>query len=141
MKKLVSLVLALCLACCMGFACAEEDGSGTWYLVDVMGMDPSAMGIEMTMILNGDGTAEVQTNMSAEDASKTGTWVLEGNQVVVTIDDSPQTFEITEDGLQADMGGGMIGTFGHEKREAAPAPTAIAAVAHMPIVKWLCSLR
>ncbi len=127
MKKLVSLVLALCLACCMGFACAEEDGSGTWYLVDVMGMDPSAMGIEMAMILNEDGTAEIQTNMAAEDANQTGTWVKEGNQIVVTVDDTPQAFDITEDGLQADMGGGTIGTFSHEKKEAAPAPTVVAA--------------
>ena len=79
MKKLFSLVLALCMACMMIPAVAEEGITGEWYT--------SMSGITMILTLAEDGSATF-TMPGAENASA-GSWVLDGEKITVTIEDSP----------------------------------------------------
>ena len=117
MKRLISMLLALMMACLLLPALAEEDYSGDWYLSDVAGTNPAGMGLSMTMTLNADGTVKVTMTMGGEPQEQEGTWVLEDDKITVTIDDTPQVFTIVEGTLQADMGG-AIGTFTREPAEA-----------------------
>ena len=58
MKKLVSLILALCMACILIPATAE-DVTGLWYMVEMItngvSINPAEMGINWTMELSEDG--------------------------------------------------------------------------------------
>ena len=74
MKKILALVLVLCMALAAIPAMAE-DFSGSWYmtLADV------TLG---TFVLNEDGSANV--NLIGEDS--TGTWSAEGDTLTVTVD-------------------------------------------------------
>lgn len=107
MKKIVSLLLALVLV----FACASfvaaEDVTGTWYLIEMtsegISLDPSMFGIEMTLELFASGTA----TMSAMGESASGTWVMEGNTVVVTLDDTVLRLDYTLDGSLAGESDGV----------------------------------
>ena len=79
MKKLFSLVLVLCMACMMIPAVAEDSIAGEWYA--------SLGGVTMTMNLAEDGTAAI-TMPGSEDAAA-GSWVLDGEKITITIEDSP----------------------------------------------------
>lgn len=131
MKKLFCVMLALMMACAMLAVTAEDaaDYLGDWYLVEMKmgdaGMNPSDLGMNMTMTVNEDGTV---LNVSAYgDTAEEGhgTWVLTENGLSVT-DDTGVTvvFVLNEAGqLVADMEGmGMV--FGREQTqvEALPSP-------------------
>ena len=79
MKKLFSLILALCMACMMIPAVAEEGVAGEWYA--------SLGGMTMALNLAEDGTAAM-TMPGSEDAAA-GSWVLDGEKITITIEDSP----------------------------------------------------
>ena len=79
MKKLFSLVLVVCMACMMIPAVAEDSVAGEWYA--------SLAGVTMTMNLAEDGTAEM--TMPGSENAATGSWVLDGDKITVTIEDSP----------------------------------------------------
>lgn len=113
MKKLLAILLALAL--CMGFALAEDvDVTGTWYLNEMasgdMVVNPAAMGMEMTMTLNADGTATVTQNGDPTD----GTWAMEEGNVVVTMEGDPMPFS-PEEGKLVVRESGMTMTFEKEK--------------------------
>ena len=74
MKKLIPLVLILCMACMLVSAVADDDISGDWYA--------SYFGMPMTMTLNADGTA----SMAAEGVGDLGTatWTLENGKFTMT---------------------------------------------------------
>ena len=118
MKKLVSLVLAVMMVCMLIPAMAEEDVTGDWYLTDVGGMNPADMGLTMVVTLNADGTATGKMEMAGETENQEGNWTIEGETVTVTLNDQPQEFTLADGTLQADMGGGMMGTFSREAAEA-----------------------
>ena len=66
MKKLLSLVLALMMACMLIPAMAEgQDVTGDWYLTDVSGMNVANLGMSMIVTLNADGTAKVSMTREA----------------------------------------------------------------------------
>lgn len=70
MKKMLSMMLVLAL-CLLGFAMAEvADVTGVWYLniVETEGMqlDPAMIGMEMVLVLNPDGSAEMTTGGETE---------------------------------------------------------------------------
>ena len=115
MKKLAALLLILVL--CLGSALAETANlTGVWYLNemadDEMTLHPGTMGLEMTLILNADSTA----SMSVVGKTDVGTWLVNDQDVVVTIQDDPQTFTYVDGNLVAVMDGvSMI--FGREKVE------------------------
>ena len=124
MKKLFCVMLALMMACAMLAVTAEDaaDYLGDWYLVEMKmgdtGMNPSDLGMNMTMTVNEDGTV---LNVSAYgDTAEEGhgTWKLTENGLSVT-DDTGVTvvFALNEAGqLVADMEGmGMV--FGREQTQ------------------------
>ncbi len=79
MKKLISLVLVLCMACMLIPAMAEDSLAGEWYY--------SASGVTMTLTLAEDGSASFL--MPGAETASTGSWTLDGEKITVTIDDSP----------------------------------------------------
>ena len=74
MKKLISLVLILCMACMLILAVAEDDLTGEWYA--------NYYGMPMTLTLNADGTA----SMAAEGMGDLGTasWTFENGKFTMT---------------------------------------------------------
>lgn len=107
MKKLISLVLILCMACMLLSAMADDDITGEWYA--------SLYGVPLKMTLNADGTASMamgDTDMGTaawtfsdgkfsmtEDESGV---VSEGTLVdgVLTIEDDDQLIEFTREPVQ-----------------------------------------
>lgn len=87
MKKLASLILALLLA--LGCAAVSaDDVTGTWYATSVsmdgQTVDPSALGMEMTLTLNNDGTA-CMTVLGQEQPC---TWSINGDTLTLSADGS-----------------------------------------------------
>ena len=91
MKKFLSMILALCLMLAMVPSLAEDDLSGTWYLL-MMGMTGG------TFELNADGTCIVTSSMNGEEARTEGTWAADGSTVTITINgtDMPLTYNGTD---------------------------------------------
>ena len=97
MKKLISLILILCMACMLIPAMAEEDVTGVWYLVEVtsqgISVNPADMGMVSTVTLNPDGTLTAVMEMMGQKQEETGTWSLEGD--VLTISEEDTTISAT----------------------------------------------
>ena len=95
MKKLIALILILCMACMLIPAMAEDDILGDWYLVELnMGetkINPADLGMNMTYTFKDGGVLEVTGEMMGETNSQTGTWTLDGSTVTMTIEDQPQS--------------------------------------------------
>ncbi len=91
MKKLFSLILALCMVCMLVPAVAEEDVTGEWYLKTMKQgeteYDAGAINYNITMTLNADGTGTMLSPTSEEPTP--GSWTLEGDKITVTFEDSP----------------------------------------------------
>ncbi len=111
MKKIISLLLALCLISLLAFAVAEADFGGTiWYLTSLeqggTALDPAALGMEVILTLNADGTC----TMSGFGDDSTGTWSSDGEVITITEDGSQeQVFSINENSeLVLDMGDGKM---------------------------------
>jgi len=79
MKKLFSLVLALCMVCMMIPAVAEEGITGEWYT--------AISGVAMVLTLAEDGSAEL-TIPSVQEVNA-GFWILDGDKITLTLEDSP----------------------------------------------------
>lgn len=121
MKKLISMILIVCMACMMIPAMAEEDLTGEWYVKTMsqgeQTFDAASLGMNMTLTLNADGTLKMES--PAEEGPIEGTWTNEGGKVTLTLQD--QTNEVTiADGVMtlSDETIGMTMTFTRE----APAP-------------------
>ncbi|MBO7662467.1 MAG: hypothetical protein J6U01_03770 [Clostridia bacterium] len=87
MKKLLSVVLALCMVCLMGAALAENAAAGVvgmWYLKSVqngtMNVEASTLGMVITLEVREDASF----TMDAMGTKTTGTWVLNGNTLALT---------------------------------------------------------
>ena len=99
MKKLISLILILCMACMLIPATAEGiDVTGEWYA--------SVMGVPMTMTVNADGT--VVMTSPAQEGGTSGTWTMEGDQITITIDESSLTGTVTAEAITLDDNGMQI---------------------------------
>jgi len=110
MKKLISLLLILCMTCMLIPAMAEEDISGEWYA--------NHYGIDMILTLNADGTASMAITGMGEPGN--GTWSLDGEKFVLTIvqngvEDS--TEGTLADGKLTITAGEQIIEFGRERAE------------------------
>ena len=131
MKKLFCVMLALIMACAMLPAMAADaaDYLVDWYLVEMKmgdaGMNPSDLGMNMTMTVNEDGTV---LNVSAYgDTAEEGhgTWVLTDNGLSVTDDTGVTVVFVLNDAgeLAADMEGmGMVFSREQTQVEALPNP-------------------
>ena len=79
MKKLFSLILALCMVCMLIPAVAEDSMAGEWYT--------NFSGVSMVLVLGEDGSA--QLSMPGTEKNAAGTWTLDGEKFTLTLDDSP----------------------------------------------------
>ena len=110
MKRKLTLLLACLMALTMALTGAAESLSpvGTWTLTGVeaegMTLDPAMLGMEITMTLNEDGTAQMGMSGLAEEG---GTWSVEGDVVtVIDPDGEEMPMTLTEDGsLRAEQDG------------------------------------
>ena len=92
MKKILALILALCLVLAAVPVLAEDDLSGTWYMV-IMGLTGG------TFELNADGTCTGTSSvMGSEEQSAEGTWTTDGTIVTLTMEgtDMPLTYDGTD---------------------------------------------
>ena len=129
MKKLIAGLMSIMLVLAMLSvgALAEEpvDVTGKWVLdrAETQGLTMdhtmlSSMGLEMTITLNEDGTAEGTVSIG-QDA--TGTWSIEGNEVTISLG-TPWVFTLTEDDeLVTDQMGNGTMILVREGHETAPA--------------------
>lgn len=118
MKKLFSLILALCMVCMLVPAVAEEDVTGEWYLKTMKQgeteYDAGAINYNITMTLNADGTGTMLSPTSEEPTP--GSWTLEGDKITVTFEDSPIGGTVA-DGIITLSEGEMVMTFSREANE------------------------
>ena len=132
MKKLISMILIVCMACMMIPAMAEEDLTGEWYVntmseggVSYDAATLASFGMTMTLTLNADGTATMVSPSETEPIQ--GTWTNDGGKLALTLmDGSSEQGETTEftvaDGvLTMTIGDSTTMTFTRET--AAPAYT------------------
>ena len=129
MKKLISLVLILCMACMLIPAMAEEDVTGEWY--------GSMMGMGIVFTVNADGTFSMSAGGQEMAA---GSWKVEDGKLVAEADGTAETFEI-KDGTLYESEMNMTMT---RNPEDAPAAIEIAdvkadAAAEEYYGEWVCS--
>ena len=97
MKKLISLLLVVLLLCMALPTMAEEEVTGDWYLKTMkMGdqeYEAASIGYVIQMTLNEDGSVVMAM---PEQEPETGTWVLDGDKITVTINDSPAEGIVSE---------------------------------------------
>ncbi len=103
MRKLFTLMLALCLALTMMPAMAEEDFSGTWYL-QLMGLTGG------TFELKADGACVATAAVTGEEQTVEGSWSAEGNTVTLNIQDT--SMPLTFDGTNLILGEEALSAFG-----------------------------
>lgn len=98
MRKILALLMALCLAMAAIPAAAEGDVSGNWYLV-MVGM--TAFSID----LKTDGTCSMTVFSNEGEQSGEGTWTQDGDKISLTIEGN--TLPLMYDGtnLQLDAEG------------------------------------
>lgn len=89
MKKLISMVLILCLACLLVSAAADTDVTGEWYGSD--------KGVVMKFQLNADGTGSMTVAGQNETAAN---WTMEGDQITISIGGSAAAGTVTEDSIR-----------------------------------------
>lgn len=109
MKKIASLLLVLLLAlACVSFS-AAEDYTGTWYAVEMssdgISMDPAQFGMEITLVMNPDGTGSF--GMSGEETQEI-TWKEENGTIILSAagDDVPLVCD--GDSVSMDINGAVI---------------------------------
>lgn len=88
MRKILSLMLVLCLALA-AFPAVAEDLAGEWNLL-ILGLQAG------TGTLNADGTLHMVMDIE-ESSESDGTWVLEGDTLTLTFDGQSQVLTRVED--------------------------------------------
>lgn len=117
MKRFVSVLVLLCLACMVGSAFAEDSGRGCigfWTAIRVtvngMEMDPASGGAMPSLILSETGEADLlAVKNGAESSSVSGFWEPAEGGIFFFEPDRPPVFCPLEDGiLVVDRGGGIV---------------------------------
>lgn len=112
MKKLLSLILALCMACMLVPALAADPVEGDWYAKTItMGeqsLNVAEMGMTMLMNLAADGTA----TMTVGGEPQVGSWKVDGDKYILTFDgdNMPTTLEGEELHLVSETQGNILFT-------------------------------
>ena len=116
MKKLISLLLMVCMVALLVPAMAEGV-VGTWYAVSMsegeMTISPADMGMSVTMTLNEDGTAMLES--SGMDEPQTGSWTQDGDKVIIVDANGEEEEAILADGTLTLTEGEMIMVFSQEE--------------------------
>ena len=97
MKKILAMILVLCMAVAAVPALAEVEITGTWYML-VMGLTVA------TFEVKDDGTCTVTMENGEEEEMKAeGTWTKDGDSVTLKLGEE-QTIPLTVDGETLTMG-------------------------------------
>jgi len=132
MKKLISLILIVCMACMLVPAMAESiDLTGDWYV--------SVMGIAMQMTLNADGTGTM--TIPGQEQAQGLSWTLEGEKFTITVADTdPTEGTATAEAITfADASSGLELVFTREPVEAIAVGAPVAAEAEDAFLgTWDC---
>ena len=120
MKKIFALLLTLAMLVGAVALAEAADLTGTWYLnelnLDGVALSPASMGLEMTIVLNEDGTTTATYEGEGESETGEGTWSVDGDVITITIEDDPYDFTLVDGNLVSDDED-MGMTFGREKVE------------------------
>lgn len=100
MKKFFAVMLAMAMLLSAAAIAEAADFLGVWYLVEMQedgtSFSPADFGISMALELKEDGAAQSDAVMGDDVKTQMGTWTQDGDAVVVTIDDTPATFTLTD---------------------------------------------
>lgn len=110
MKKILALMMALCMALAAVPALAESEVAGSWYLIS-MGM--TAASIE----LNENGTCVITATNKGVEEKREGTWTQDGETVTLTVDD--QGLPLTYNGTDLVLGNEAVALLGGDDMAAA----------------------
>lgn len=142
MKKLISLVLILCMACMLVPAMAEEDITGDWYLVEITVEDqtinPADMGMSQMYSFKEGGVLEATSEIMGQQDAQTGTWTIDGNAVTMTLGDTTVSGTIVDGKITFDANG-QIGVLSKEAPVASVKPTVAAGSEDAFIGTWTLS--
>jgi len=116
MKKLISVLLALCLVCALLPVLAEESVAGTWYLfrgeANGVTFDISSLtntfGLSMTLELKEDGTFVSTEVANGETTVNDGTWSFDGSQVGLSFSGVTQYLNVKDGEIVLDAGGATL---------------------------------
>ena len=130
MKKIVSLLVALMMACMLIPATAEiaaETITGDWYCSEMTQgettFNPGAMGMEVHLIINEDGTVSVAMTMGGEGQTEEGTWEITDGKLFMHTGEGETASDVElvlqEDGTLkvAEETSGTVMIFGREAPE------------------------
>lgn len=127
MKKLISLVLILCMACMLIPAMAEDSVLGTWYLHELVQgettVDPSIMGMTWSLEFKEDNTFVSSMSYGGDPEVNEGTWTQDGETISITVDGSTLNVVFSGDTITMDQGDGK-GVFTREEPAAQTETTA-----------------
>ncbi len=121
-KSIAAIILALCLMCFgSAFALESADVIGTWYLSEIgdesSSINPALIGMEMSMTINEDGTAELSTKSGENEYTDKATWAIDGDALTVTdATDTASTLTL-ENGVLIGTDAGTRMVFSKEKAE------------------------
>ena len=117
MRKMLSLVLALFIACLLLPAAAESSSFvGTWYLVRAeasgMTMGPetfASVGLDMTLELREDGTFTSYEAAMGQTQELSGSWEYDGTNIVLKPDNAiTSTVSVVGDELMIEASGAKM---------------------------------
>lgn len=98
MKKSLAIALVIVMIASLFVACGETSAAGNYTCTSMsaqgMTLDPSALGIEVTLTLNEDGTGAMSYG---EQATSELTWTQNGNSIDLTVDDETTTATVDGD--------------------------------------------
>ena len=105
MRKILALVLAMCMALAAVSALADEDFTGVWYLTQY-GLGAASLD------LKADGTCAATVESADPPTQVEGTWSADGNNVTITYDGQSMAFAFdgTDLVLSAEAMAEMSGT-------------------------------
>ena len=116
MKKLIALILVLCMAAALVPAFAEDDITGVWYLNRAIAqgihMNVISDDVQMTITLREDGTAEIFSALPGEEPEDAeATWTYADGLITITekTEEAEQTPVKYENGeLSVEAGGAVM---------------------------------
>lgn len=83
---------------------AEKSGETLETVLKSMGVEETDLDNLMTLTLNADGSAAMNSKMDVEEKSYDGTWKQEGDKITVTVDNDPQEFTLKDGEITAKFG-------------------------------------
>ena len=126
MKKLISLLLVLCMASMLIPSLADDSVVGTWYLKEISMGDQSvaasALGMSITLEFMEGGTVTIVSSYGDDPETETGTWTQDGAAVTITGEgeDGTQSFALgLADGVLSMEQAGNLMHFTQEEPAAA----------------------